>query len=86
LFFARKACSVGSVMPSTPSKDTSGFLAFDRSGLAMRASHVLVAVLVVAALAFAAVGAALNDTFFLRLATEALILGGFALSVDILLG
>lgn len=73
-------------MPSAPSKETSGFLAFDRSGLAMRASHVLVAVLVVAALGFAAVGAALNDTFFLRLATEALILGGFALSVDILLG
>ena len=73
-------------MPSAPSKDTSSFLAFDRSGLAMQASHVLVAVLVVAALGFAAVGAALNDTFFLRLATEALILGGFALSVDILLG
>jgi branched-chain amino acid transport system permease protein len=53
---------------------------------AMRASHVLVVVLVVAALAFAAVGAALGDTFYLRLGTEALIFAGLALSVDILLG
>jgi branched-chain amino acid transport system permease protein len=53
---------------------------------AMRASHLLVAVLVAAALIFAALGAALNDTFYLRLATEALIFAGLALSVDILLG
>lgn len=53
---------------------------------AMRASHLLVAVLVAAALVFAAVGAAMNDTFYLRLATEALIFAGLALSVDILLG
>jgi branched-chain amino acid transport system permease protein len=53
---------------------------------AMRASHVLVAILVAAALLFAAVGAALDDTFYLRLATEALIFAGLALSVDILLG
>ena len=64
----------------------SATLRHDRSGLLMRASHVLVVVFVVAALVFAALGAALGDTFFLRLATEALILGGFALSVDILLG
>lgn len=61
-------------------------LRYDRSGLAMRASHLLAVGLAVAALVFAAVGAALGDTFFLRLATEALIFGGFALSVDILLG
>jgi branched-chain amino acid transport system permease protein len=60
--------------------------AIDRLGLAMRASHVLVAVFVAAALIFAAVGAAMGDTFFLRLATEALIFAGLALSVDILLG
>ena len=53
---------------------------------ASRASHVLVGALFLAALAFAAIGAALNDTFYLRLATEALIFGGLALSVDILLG
>lgn len=71
----------------SPSKNLSSiFLSYDRSGLAMRASHLLVAVLAVAAVIFAAIGAAMNDTFFLRLATEALILGGFALSVDILLG
>jgi branched-chain amino acid transport system permease protein len=58
----------------------------DRLGLSMRASHVLVAVFVVAALIFAAIGAAMGDTFFLRLATEALIFAGLALSVDILLG
>lgn len=58
----------------------------DRLGLAMRASHVLVAVFVAAALIFAAIGAAMGDTFFLRLATEALIFAGLALSVDILLG
>jgi branched-chain amino acid transport system permease protein len=52
----------------------------------MRASHVLAAIFIVAAIVFAAVGAVLGDTFFLRLATEALIFGGFALSLDILLG
>ena len=31
-------------------------------------------------------GTVLNDTFFLRLATEALIFGGLAMSVDLLLG
>jgi branched-chain amino acid transport system permease protein len=58
----------------------------DHLGLAMRASHVLVAVFVAASLIFAAIGAAMGDTFFLRLATEALIFAGLALSVDILLG
>jgi branched-chain amino acid transport system permease protein len=53
---------------------------------AMRASHVLLAVLIVAALVLAAVGAASGDTFYLRLATEALIFAGLAISVDILLG
>ena len=52
----------------------------------MRASHLLVAVLAVASLVFAAVAAAMSDTFYLRLATEALIFAGLALSVDILLG
>ena len=58
----------------------------DALTVASRASHVLVGALLLAALAFAAIGAALNDTFYLRLATEALIFGGLALSVDILLG
>jgi branched-chain amino acid transport system permease protein len=52
----------------------------------MRASHVLVAVLVAASLVFAAIGVGLGDTFYLRLGTEALIFAGLALSVDILLG
>ncbi|MDO8877576.1 MAG: branched-chain amino acid ABC transporter permease [Pseudolabrys sp.] len=52
----------------------------------MRASHVLVAILVSVSLVIAAVGVAFDDTFYLRLATEALIFAGLALSVDILLG
>src|SRR5688572_21069551 len=52
----------------------------------MRASHLLAVVLVVFALMTPAIGAAMNDTFYLRLATEALIFAGLALSVDILLG
>jgi len=52
----------------------------------MRASHLLLALLVIAALLFAAFGVATDDAFYLRLATEALIFAGLALSVDILLG
>lgn len=58
----------------------------DRLTLSMRASHVLALVLVIAALGAAAWGAATGDTFYLRLATEALIFAGLALSVDLLLG
>src|SRR4051795_1659409 len=58
----------------------------DALTVAARANHVLVGALILAGLAFAAIGAAQNDTFYLRLATEALIFGGLALSVDILLG
>jgi branched-chain amino acid transport system permease protein len=54
--------------------------------LKAHAGHWLVALLVLAGLAFAAVGFATGDVFYLRLATEALIFGGLALSVDILLG
>ena len=42
--------------------------------------------LLLAALILFAVGTLLGDTFFLRLATEALIFGGLAMSVDLLLG
>jgi branched-chain amino acid transport system permease protein len=58
----------------------------DALTVAARANHVLLGALLVAGVAFAGIGAALNDTFYLRLATEALIFGGLALSVDILLG
>jgi branched-chain amino acid transport system permease protein len=53
---------------------------------AMRASHALMALLAAAAVVFAVIGAAVGDTFYLRLATEAFIFAGLALSVDILLG
>ncbi|HKJ95189.1 MAG TPA: branched-chain amino acid ABC transporter permease [Gammaproteobacteria bacterium] len=43
-------------------------------------------IFLVAALVFAAVGAAAGNVFYLRLGTEALILSGLAMSVDLLLG
>jgi branched-chain amino acid transport system permease protein len=58
----------------------------DRLGLAMRVSHALALILVAASLAFALLAWRTGDVFYLRLATEALIFGGLALSVDILLG
>jgi branched-chain amino acid transport system permease protein len=58
----------------------------DRLGLAMRASQVLAAILVACCLLFAFLAWRAGDVFYLRLATEALIFGGLALSVDILLG
>src|SRR5882672_9429226 len=58
----------------------------DALSAAMRASHVLFAALIAGAVVFAGLGAALGDTFYLRLGTEALIFAGLALSVDILLG
>jgi branched-chain amino acid transport system permease protein len=53
---------------------------------AMRASHWRAALLGAGAIVFAMLAVASGDTFYLRLATEALILAGLALSVDILLG
>jgi len=58
----------------------------DTLSTAMRASHRLAGAFAVGALAFAAIGYADGDSFYLRLATEALIFAGLALSVDILLG
>ena len=58
----------------------------DRLSLSMRASHILVAMLFVIALVFAFIAWSTGDRFYLRLATEALIFAGLALSVDILLG
>ncbi len=46
----------------------------------------LAILLLLLALLFAIVAKSLGDTFYLRLATEALIFGGLALSVDLLLG
>jgi branched-chain amino acid transport system permease protein len=53
---------------------------------AMRASHILAAAFALMALVFAAVASWLGDVFYLRLSTEALLFGGLALSVDLLLG
>ncbi|WP_197700472.1 branched-chain amino acid ABC transporter permease [Variovorax sp. HW608] len=58
----------------------------DRQSLALRASHLLTAGLFGAAALFAMAAHLLGDTFYIRLATEAFIFGGLALSVDLLLG
>ena len=58
----------------------------DRLDISMRANHVFFALLLVVAVIGMVLAAVTNDVFYLRLATEALILGGLALSVDILLG
>src|SRR5690242_6299063 len=58
----------------------------DPLSTAMQASHILAAVFAAAALIFVAAAASLGDVFYLRLATEALIFGGLALSADLLLG
>ncbi|MCZ4353998.1 branched-chain amino acid ABC transporter permease [Roseovarius aestuarii] len=58
----------------------------DRLDISMRANHVLFAVLMGVGLICVALAVAMDDMFYLRLGTEALILGGLALSVDILLG
>lgn len=51
-----------------------------------RALQLLTWLFFASALAFAAVAALMGDVFFFRLATEALIFGGLALAVDVLLG
>ncbi|MFC4227773.1 branched-chain amino acid ABC transporter permease [Hoeflea alexandrii] len=58
----------------------------DRLDFSMRANHVFFGILVLVALVFAAIAGYSGDVFYLRLATEALILAGLALSIDILLG
>ena len=51
-----------------------------------RAIRLIEWLLLLSALILFVVGTLLRDTFFLRLATEALIFGGLAMSVDLLLG
>ncbi|MCB1439793.1 MAG: branched-chain amino acid ABC transporter permease [Nitratireductor sp.] len=58
----------------------------DRLDISLRVNHLFFGLLVIAGIVFALIGVANGDSFYLRLATEALILGGLALSVDILLG
>jgi branched-chain amino acid transport system permease protein len=58
----------------------------DRLDISLRANHVLFVILFTAALVFGVMASMTGDRFYLRLATEALILSGLALSIDILLG
>lgn len=57
-----------------------------RERVAHNVLHLFAGLFVAACLVFAATAVATGDTFFLRLATEALILGGLAMAVDVLLG
>lgn len=52
----------------------------------VKAIRIIELLLLSSALVLFIVGSILEDTFFLRLATEALIFGGLAMSVDLLLG
>lgn len=58
----------------------------NRESATRRASRYLTILFIALALVFAAVAGLSGDTFYFRLATEALIFGGFAMSVDLLLG
>ena len=51
-----------------------------------KAIRLIEILLLVSAVALFVIGSILGDTFFLRLATESLIFGGLAMSVDLLLG
>lgn len=51
-----------------------------------KAIRLIEILLLISAVLLCIIGTVLNDTFFLRLATEALIFGGLAMSVDLLLG
>lgn len=57
-----------------------------RDQRSLTATQLIAALFFILALAFAVAAKALADVFFFRLATEALIFGGLALSVDLLLG
>lgn len=57
-----------------------------REGVVRNALRYFAYLFIALALVFAGVASALGDVFFFRLATEALIYGGFAMGVDLLLG
>jgi len=57
-----------------------------RENIARNALRYFAYLFIALALAFALVAGVLGDVFFFRLATEALIYGGFAMGVDLLLG
>ena len=77
------------ITPASPSAMTSGRKAMDALAAPARrrsAASWLAILFFAGALVFGATAFALGDVFYLRLATEALIFGGLALSVDLLLG
>jgi branched-chain amino acid transport system permease protein len=59
---------------------------FNSNSSKPNAVRILAIVFFATALLFALIGTVMGDSFYIRLATEALIFGGLALSVDLLLG
>ncbi len=83
----RDAVAARTADPSSdPRSDRVAARVYAREQRANRAVHVFGLGFFLGSLAFAAIEWMRGDIFFLRLATEALILGGLAISVDILLG
>ena len=83
----RDAVAARTADPSSdPRSDRVAARVYAREQRANRAVHVFGLSFFLGSLAFAAIEWLRGDIFFLRLATEALILGGLAISVDILLG
>lgn len=74
------------VLPSTLAASTTRIAVQQRERAARNALRYLAYLFIALALVFAAVAGMNGDVFFYRLATEALIFGGFAMSVDLLLG
>ena len=67
-------------------KDSIRVAVAQREGVARNAVRYFAFGFIALALVFAAIAAINGDVFFFRLATEALIFGGFAMGVDLLLG
>jgi branched-chain amino acid transport system permease protein len=77
---------MSNVSPSTLAARTTRRAVQQHERAARNALRYLAYLFIALALVFAAVAGMNGDVFFYRLATEALIFGGFAMSVDLLLG
>jgi branched-chain amino acid transport system permease protein len=73
------------VIPPGPSAPVLGAV-IGREAIMRNALRYFACLFIALALVFAVIASVLQDVFFFRLATEALIFGGFAMGVDLLLG
>jgi branched-chain amino acid transport system permease protein len=76
---------LNAAIPIRPSAPVLGAVT-RREGIVRNALRYFAWLFIALALVFAVIASALQDVFFFRLATEALIFGGFAMGVDLLLG